>query len=133
VELVVNPDVSVSVDGKALGRSPLTVPLAPGRHLLTFVDEARGLKTARMIDVRATPDPVTFRIRLGMGSILVHAPSGAQVTLDGQALGTAPVSEKTMFEGEHHLRVTQDEAVWEKRFTLPGDQRLVFDVDFEAE
>ena len=133
VEIVVNPDVSVSVDGRALGRSPLTVPLAPGRHTLTFVDEARGLKTARMIDVRATPDPVTFRIRLGMGSILVHAPSGAQVTLDGQALGTAPVSEKTMFEGEHHLRVTQNEAVWEKSFMLPGDQRLVFNVDFEAE
>lgn len=133
VEIIVNPDVSVSVDGRALGRSPLTVPLAPGRHMLTFVDEARGLKTARMIDVRATPDPVTFRIRLGMGSILVHAPSGAQVTLDGQALGTAPVSEKTMFEGEHHLRVTQNEAVWEKSFMLPGDQRLVFNVDFEAE
>ncbi|WP_375773640.1 protein kinase [Archangium gephyra] len=133
VEILVNPDVTVSVDGKAFGRSPLTVPLAPGRHTLTFLDEARGLKTARMIDVRSTPDTVTFRIRLGMGSILVHAPSGSQVTLDGQALGTAPVSEKTMFEGEHHLRVTQNESVWEKTFMLPGDQRLVFNVDFEAE
>ncbi len=133
VEILVNPDVAVSVDGKAMGRSPLTVPLAPGRHMLTFLDEARGLKTARLIDVRSTQDTVTFRIRLGMGSILVHAPSGAQVTLDGQALGTAPISEQTMFEGEHHLRVTQNEAVWEKSFMLPGDQRLVFHVDFEAE
>ncbi|AKJ03626.1 Serine/Threonine protein kinase [Archangium gephyra] len=133
VEIFVNPDnVAVSVDGKAMGRSPLTIPLAPGRHLLNFLDEARGLRTARMIDVRATPDPVTFRIRLGMGSILVHAPSGAKVTLDGQDLGTAPVSEKTMFEGEHQLRVTQNESVWEKTFMLPGDQRLVFNVDFEA-
>ncbi|HZH14434.1 MAG TPA: PEGA domain-containing protein, partial [Archangium sp.] len=133
VEILVNPDVTVSVDGKAVGRSPLTVPLAPGRHMLTFLDEARGLKTARMIDVRSTPDPVTFRIRLGMGSLLVHAPSGARVSLDGQSLGTAPVSEQTMFEGEHHLRVTQNEAVWEKTFMMPGDQRLVFNVDFEGE
>jgi serine/threonine-protein kinase len=133
VEILVNPDVTVSVDGKAVGRSPLTVPLAPGRHMLTFLDEARGLKTARMIDVRSTPDTVTFRIRLGMGSLLVHAPSGAQVSLDGQSLGTAPVSEKTMFEGEHHLRVTQNDAVWEKTFMMPGDQRLVFNVDFEEE
>lgn len=131
VEILVNPDVAVSVDGRAVGRSPLTVPLAPGRHMLTFLDEARGLRTARMIDVRSTPDTVTFRIRLGMGSILVHAPAGARVTLDGQELGTAPVPEKTLFEGEHHLRVTRDEAVWENTFTLPGDQRLVFNVDFE--
>jgi eukaryotic-like serine/threonine-protein kinase len=134
VEIFVNPDdVAVSVDGKAMGRSPLTIPLAPGRHTLNFLDEARGLRTARMIDVRSTPDTVTFRIRLGMGAILVHAPSGSKVTLDGQDLGTAPVSEKTMFEGEHHLRVTQNESVWEKTFMLPGDQRLVFNVDFEAE
>jgi serine/threonine-protein kinase len=133
VEILVNSDVTVLVDGKAVGRSPLTVPLAPGRHLLTFLDEARGLKTARMIDVRSTPDTVTFRIRLGMGSLLVHAPSGAQVSLDGQSLGTAPVPEKTMFEGEHHLRVTQNDAVWEKTFMMPGDQRLVFNVDFETE
>ena len=134
VEIFVNPDdVAVSVDGKAMGRSPLTIPLAPGRHLLNFLDEARGLRTARMIDVRSTPDTVTFRIRLGMGSILVHAPSGSKVTLDGQDLGTAPVSEKTLFEGEHQLRVTQNESVWEKSFMLPGDQRMVFNVDFEAE
>ncbi|HYO72352.1 MAG TPA: protein kinase [Archangium sp.] len=132
VEILVNPDVAVSVDGKSVGRSPLTIPLAPGRHLLNFLDEARGLRTARMIDVRSTPDTVTFRIRLGMGSILVHAPSGAKVTLDGQDLGTAPVSEKTLFEGQHHLRVTQNEAVWEKTFMLSGDQRLVFNADFNA-
>ncbi|OJT24504.1 hypothetical protein BO221_15250 [Archangium sp. Cb G35] len=133
VEIIVNPDVTVSVNGKAMGRSPLTVPLAPGRHMLSFLDEARGLNTARMIDVRSTPDTVTFRIRLGMGSILVHAPSGSKVMLDGQSLGTAPVSEKTLFEGEHHLRVTQNEDVWEKSFVLPGDQRMVFNVDFQAE
>ncbi|MFY0567345.1 serine/threonine protein kinase [Archangium lansingense] len=133
VEIIVNPDVTVSVNGKAVGRSPLTIPLAPGRHMLNFLDEARGLNTARMIDVRSTPDTVTFRIRLGMGSILVHAPTGAKVSLDGQSLGTAPVSEKTLFEGEHHLRVTQNEAVWEKTFMLPGDQRMVFNVDFEEE
>ncbi|WPB82495.1 protein kinase [Archangium violaceum] len=133
VEIIVNPDVTISVDGKAMGRSPLTVPLAPGRHMLSFLDEARGLNSARMIDVRSTPDTVTFRIRLSMGSILVHAPSGSKVTLDGQSLGTAPVSEKTLFEGEHHLRVTQNDAVWEKSFVLPGDQRMVFNVDFEAE
>ncbi len=37
-----------------------------------------------------------------------------------------------MFEGEHHLRVTLDGAVWEKTFALLGDQRLVFTAEFEG-
>jgi serine/threonine-protein kinase len=85
-----------------------------------------------MIDVRATPEPVSFTIHVGMGSVLIHAPSGAQVSIDGEALGAAPVSEKTLFEGEHRIKVTQNEAVWEKTFSLPGAQRLVFNVDLEA-
>ncbi|PTL80926.1 protein kinase [Vitiosangium sp. GDMCC 1.1324] len=133
VELVVNPEVAVSIDGRAVGRSPLKVPLAPGRHTLTLTDETKGLRTARMIDVRATPDPVSFTIRLGMGSVLIHAPTGSRVSLDGEDLGTAPVSEKTLFEGEHRMKVTLNESVWEKTFALPGDQRLVFNVNFEAE
>lgn len=132
VQITVNPEVTVSVDGRAYGHSPLTIPLQPGRHTLTLADEARGLRTARMIDVRATPEPVSFTIQVGMGSVLIHAPSGAQVSVDGENLGAAPVSEKTLFEGEHRIKVTQNGAVWEKTFSLPGAQRLVFNVDFEA-
>ncbi|MFL5354901.1 protein kinase domain-containing protein [Archangium sp.] len=132
VQLNVNPEVTVTIDGRAYGHSPLTVPLQPGRHTLTLADEARGLRMSRMIDVRATPEPVSFTIHVGMGSVLIHAPSGARVSIDGEDLGAAPVSEKTLFEGEHRIKVTQNEAVWEKAFSLPGAQRLVFNVDLEA-
>jgi serine/threonine-protein kinase len=133
VEIFVSPDVDVSLEGKALGRTPLTIPLPRGHYTLTLTDPARGLvRTARMIDI--THDGTsTFRIRLGMGSVLVHAPQGARISLDGQDKGTAPLSEMTMFEGEHHLRVTLNDAVWEKTFALLGDQRLVFTAEFEAE
>ncbi|HEX8440117.1 protein kinase domain-containing protein [Archangium sp.] len=133
VEIFVSPDVDVSLEGRALGRTPLTIPLAPGHYTLTLTDPARGLvRTARMIDI--THDGTsTFRIRLGMGSVLVHAPPGARISLDGHEKGTAPLSELTMFEGEHHLRVTLNDAVWEKTFALLGDQRLVFAAEFEQE
>ncbi len=76
VEIFVSPDVDVSLEGRALGRTPLTIPLAPGHYTLTLTDPARGLvRTARMIDI--THDGTsTFRIRLGMGVVLVHAPRG---------------------------------------------------------
>nr|WP_095981537.1 protein kinase [Melittangium boletus] len=133
VEILVNPDVAIAIDGRNMGHTPLQVPLSPGRHMLTFTDEAKGLRTARLIDVRATTEKVTFNIRLTMGSVLIHAPTGAQVTLDGRQLGKAPVVEQTMFEGEHSLRVTQDDAVWERDFVLTGEQRLVFTADIVGE
>jgi serine/threonine-protein kinase len=133
VEIFVSPDVDVSLEGRALGRTPLTIPLAPGHYTLTLTDPAKGLvRTARMIDI--THDGTsTFRIRLGMGSVLIQAPQGARIALDGHEQGTAPLSELTMFEGEHRLRVTWNNAVWEKTFALLGEQRLVFTAEFEQE
>jgi eukaryotic-like serine/threonine-protein kinase len=133
VELVVNPDVAVLIDGRQLGHTPLLTQLQPGRHMVTFVDEAKGLRTARLIDVRATQEKVRFNIRLSLGSVFVDAPHGAQISLDGQELGPAPLPEQTLFEGEHHLRVTRDNAVWERDFVLTGDQRLRFAVDVAGE
>ncbi|MBM7116584.1 protein kinase domain-containing protein [Archangium primigenium] len=133
VELMVSPDVAIAIDGRNMGHTPLQVPLPPGRHMVTLVDEAKGLRTARLIDVRQTTEKVTFNIKLTMGSVLIQAPAGAQVSLDGRALGTAPVVDQTIFEGEHRLRVTQDDAVWERDFVLTGEQRLVFTADIIGE
>ncbi|WP_257450005.1 protein kinase domain-containing protein [Archangium lipolyticum] len=129
-ELFVNPDVEVSINGRAIGRTPLTVPLPLGRHTLTFTDPSKNLRTARMIDI--THDGTsTFHIRLGMGSVLVQAPAGARITLDGRDVGTAPLAEMTLFEGVYDLRVTLNGDVWEKSFQLMGDQRLVFFPEFD--
>ena len=130
VELFVSPDVDVSLEGRALGRTPLTIPLPAGRHKLMLSDAEKGLRTNRIIDVRPN-DTMTFRVRLGMGSVLVVAPNGARIQLDGRELGTAPLAEVTMFEGQHRLLVTLDDAVWEQPFFLMGEQRLVFTPEFE--
>jgi serine/threonine-protein kinase len=132
VELLVTPDVDVSIEGRALGRTPLKLPLPYGRHTLTLVNPELGLRSARMIDVRPTGSGI-FRIRLGMGSVLVLAPSGARVSLDGQDMGTAPRAELSIPEGEHELLVTLNGAVWRKSLWVTGEQRQVLTVDFEEQ
>jgi len=132
VELLVTPDVDVSIEGRALGRTPLKVPLPYGRHTLTLVNPELGLRSARMIDVRPTGSGI-FRIRLGMGSVLVLAPSGARLSLDGKDLGAAPRAELSMPDGEHELVVTLNGAVWRKTLWVTGDQRQVLNVDFEEQ
>ncbi|WP_309894524.1 serine/threonine-protein kinase [Archangium sp.] len=132
VEILVTPDVDVSIEGRALGRTPLKVPLPYGRHTLTLVNPELGLRSARMIDVRPTGSGI-FRIRLGMGSVLVLAPNGARVSLDGKDLGTAPRAELSIPEGEHELLVTLNGAVWRKSLWVTGDQRQVLNVEFDEQ
>jgi serine/threonine-protein kinase len=131
IELFVTPEVDVSLKGRALGRTPLTVALPPGRHTLKLNNEEMGIRTARMIDVRLG-DMQTYRIRLGTGSVLIIAPRGTHLTLDGREVGTAPVPEQSLFEGEHHLRATLGEATWEQSFWLAADKRWTFNVEFQA-
>jgi eukaryotic-like serine/threonine-protein kinase len=132
-ELFVNPDVEVSINGRVIGRTPLTVPLPLGRHTLTFTDTSKGLKTARMIDI-THEGTSTFHIRLGMGSVLIQGPEGSRISLNGKDVGTAPLAEMTLFEGVYDVRVTaSDGAVWEKTFQLMGDQRQVLVPEFDAE
>jgi serine/threonine-protein kinase len=132
VEILVTPDVDVSIEGRALGRTPLKVPLPYGRHTLTLVNPELGLRSARMIDVRPTGSGI-FRIRMGMGSVLVLAPNGARVSLDGKDLGTAPLAELSIPEGEHELLVTSSGAVWRKSLWVTGDQRQVLNVEFDEQ
>ncbi|WNG17314.1 serine/threonine protein kinase [Cystobacter fuscus] len=121
VQIFVTPEVMLYVDGRQVGRSPQTVPMTPGRHLISLVDANRGLRTARSIDVRATQEKVQFNMRVNLGSVLILAESGAKVFLDGQPLGVAPVAEYPVFEGEHHVRVINpDKSVQERDFVMPG-------------
>jgi serine/threonine-protein kinase len=121
VQIFVTPEVMLYVDGRQVGRSPQTVPMTPGRHLISLVDVNRGLRTARSIDVRATQEKVQFNMRVNLGSVLILAEQGAKVFLDGQPLGVAPVAEYPVFEGEHHVRVINpDKSVQERDFILPG-------------
>ncbi|ATB39795.1 hypothetical protein CYFUS_005243 [Cystobacter fuscus] len=121
VQIFVTPEVMLYVDGRQVGRSPQTVPMTPGRHLISLVDANRGLRTARSIDVRATQEKVQFNMRVNLGSVLILAESGAKVFLDGQSLGVAPLAEYPVFEGEHHVRVINpDKSVQERDFVMPG-------------
>jgi serine/threonine-protein kinase len=66
-----------------------------------------------------------------MGSVLVQAPAKSRIRLDGKEVGTAPLSEMTLFEGVHELHVTSNGGVWEKSFQMMADQRLVLVAKFE--
>ncbi len=126
LQLLVMPPVEVSLEGKRLGKTPLLVPLAPGAYTLELNNKTKGVRTTRAITVQ--PQGTTKqRILLGRGTVLVRAPAGSRIFLNGRKAGP----KLTLFEGEHQLVVTTGKARWEKSFRLEPRQRVTFDVAHE--
>ncbi|HEX8824583.1 MAG TPA: protein kinase, partial [Archangium sp.] len=127
LQLFVLPPVDVSLEGKLLGRTPLTVPLAPGTYTLELSNPAKGVrKTTRAITVRPK-GTTTQRMLIGKGTVLVRAPAGSRILLNGRKAGP----KLSIFEGEHQLVVTNGKSRWEKSFRLEPRQNMTFDVAYD--
>ncbi|MBF5044217.1 protein kinase [Aggregicoccus sp. 17bor-14] len=131
LDLVVEPAVEVWLGETSLGRTPLKASLPPGRHLLALRNPALGIYTARAVTVGAS-GRVAQSVYLARGYVVVSAPEGASIRVDGKAYGSAPVGELALYEGEHHLVVDAAGARWQQGFRLEPNQRVRFDVAFET-
>lgn len=132
LELLVEPQVDVSIDGRVLGRTPLNVSLPPGKYVLYLNNPALGIQTARAVTLSLTERNL-HQIQLLRGFIHVRAPSGAVVVLDGRNVGKAPIEQLDAYEGPHRLLVTLDGQNWEQSFQLTGAQHVTFTVKFNEE
>ncbi len=127
LELTVEPAVDVVLDGVKVGKSPVTVPAAPGRRVVELIDKARGIDLKRAVLVGK--EGVTRQaFTIGKGTLSVRMPDGASLALDGHVLGLKPAAEIPVYEGTHHLKVTLGDAVWQESFAIRPDQTLKYDV-----
>ena len=127
LELTVEPAVEVALDGVRVGRSPITVPAAPGKRVVELIDKSRGIDVKRAVMVGK--EGVTRQsFTIGKGTLSVRMPDGASLALDGRSLGTRPGSEIPVYEGTHHLKVTLGDAVWQESFSIRPNDTLKYDV-----
>lgn len=126
LKLFVLPPVDVVLEGKPLGHTPLTVPLAPGQYTLELSNPLKDVRTTRAITVQ--PQGLTTqRVMLGKGTVQVKAPAGSHILLNGHKAGP----KLSLYEGEHQLVVTHGKDRWEKTFKLQARQRMTVDVASE--
>ncbi len=121
------PQVTARIKGgKSLGRTPLLVPMAPGSYTIELIDESQRIRTERVIAV-GERGVSKIDVTLGIGAILVTAPDGASIIIDGRRWGVAPISKPIeLYEGRHTLRVSSEEDDWERTFELNKDDMLNF-------
>ncbi len=128
LELTVEPAVNVAIDGRSAGRSPIALPLPPGKHLLRLVDGSRGINASREIQV-AVKGKTRQHVVLGKGLVEVTAPDGAVISIDGKAVGTAPLKEISVFEGKHRIQAMLGSAKWQQAFSLGANERMFFNIE----
>jgi hypothetical protein len=122
------PPVEVFVGNRRLGRTPLAVELPEGRYRFRLTDRETGINLYRSYDVRAG-QRAEHREQIRTAALVVNAPAGAGVWLNGRLLGNAPIAQQTIYEGEHVLQVTMEGTKpWTQRFEAPAGQTVTYNV-----
>jgi len=126
--LTVEPPVEIAIDGRKVGRSPVNLPLSPGKHAIQFTDAGRGINVSRSIHV-ADKGKTSQRLVIGKGTVEVSAPDGATIFIDGKPVGKAPVPEIPVFEGKHQILATLGSAKWKQGFSVNPNERMSFKIE----
>jgi hypothetical protein len=125
--------MEIWVDGVTHGRSPVTVQVSPGIHLITFRDESLGLRRTSKVEVgRGESRSETWSP--SKGKVSVRAVPYAEVFLGERSLGLTPLAPLELWEGTHRFRfVNKDTGRTETREVEvePGKDTLV-KVDLRA-
>jgi serine/threonine protein kinase len=128
------PPVALYIDGKKVGVGKGSLEVKAGTHRVKAKDSSKGINTSRKVRVRGgETQRVAFEI--GKGKLLLSAPTGALVYLDGRKIGVAPLNPYTVYEGSHVLTVKREIGgpEYKRKFSVrPGDEVSMW-VEFRAQ
>ncbi len=123
------PGANVTVDGTALGKTPLRdLPLAAGEHRLRL-EEARHLplEQALVVTGRNVRQQLQLQLAPAWAQVTVDSlPTGAAILVDGEAVGQTPATVEVL-QGEHQLTLQLPlYADWQQTVTIKAsaDQNL---------
>lgn len=123
--ITAEPEGDVYVDGKRVGRSPVTVPVTRGDHRVRLRNAAEGVDVQKRVTARGPGTPVRFA--LGRGTLAVTAPAGTEVRVDGRRVGTGSVKVQ-LWEGAHQVEARLGEARVQERFELGPNETWTYAV-----
>jgi hypothetical protein len=125
------PGADIVIDGVAHGKTPARIAVTPGRHVLDLTFEG----TSRSLVLEVEPGTnVSQYIEFAapgaaaMGRLEVTSdPSGAQVSVDGQARGRTPLTVDAVPPGEHTVTIANGSNTVTRKVTVTaGNAASIF-------
>lgn len=126
------PGAEVTVAGKVVGRTPVSLALAPGSYPVQLaglggrrdftVDVPSGATIIRHVDLPAEPAASAN----AAGSLLVQTePARMTISVDGVEKGPSPLTVTGLTPGEHQVAVRGDGAVIRRTVTIQANEHTV--------
>jgi hypothetical protein len=104
--------------------------LPAGRRSFTLQNKELGINTVKTLSLKS--EPVSERFKFEKGFVVITAPDGGVIYIDGVRVGAAPLAaELKLYEGFHRITVTVGQSKWNDSFTLFAGQRVRFNVELE--
>jgi hypothetical protein len=134
---VTEDGADVSVDGEGVGQSPLPAPvtLDIGSRKIEVKKPGFRVYSGSVVVSSGSNAPLQVKLApdLHQGHLVVKAPAGASIVVDGAAVGVG-AWEGTLASGGHSLRVSATGMhVYQGEVSLTDDQTRTLDVTLEPE
>src|SRR5206468_8439106 len=78
--------------------------LSPGHHDLELVNTQAGFRELRAVEVKPG-ETVALNLTAIEQTLKITAPDGAEVSIDGERIGEAPIEERPVKVGSHEIVV----------------------------
>jgi len=122
-------DAEVFVDGKSLGRVPVTSMVSPGSHSLRVVADGFDPYVRRVEATEGKALDVTAALVPGNGTVEFTGPPGARLSMDNADRGPLPIRLAAPSPGTHSWKVEAPKFEPETgTFDFRLGQNLLFDV-----
>ena len=110
-------EVRIFEDGRLLGTSlDGRILMSPGRHRLELVNQRLGLRQIREVVIQ--PGRVlAVSVEAPRGTMVIEAPSGTSVSVDGVAMGVTPLGELSVEVGTREI-LFQHPELGQRRVTV---------------
>ena len=122
---------NLRVNGRVVGRTPIRVDdLSPGKVEFVVYD---GACSIREILHLKPGDNGNRKLNVESGEIEFRVPSGTRITLDGEDLGLAPISDVKACAGEHRARFEDPTSheLTTKQIRLKANEHKIYRLDNE--
>ncbi len=99
------PEAVVHIDGEKLGSVPQEKKLTPGEHFVVVSKPGFQRFEEKLVVEEGKVITVTAELKAVGGLRFLSNPGGAQVMMDGEAIGTTPFVDEEIPTGEHIVTV----------------------------